>query len=74
MKNTLTDLNNHLFAQLERLGNEDLTADGLKFESERTKCISSIARETIANMRLGLEAQLSIHDIPAQQMLPHYLQ
>lgn len=29
MQNTLTDLNNHLFAQLERLSDEDLKGDSL---------------------------------------------
>ena len=30
MKNTLGDLNNHLFAQLEKLGDDDLTGDAIK--------------------------------------------
>ena len=29
-KNTLSDLNNHLFAQLERLGEEDIDQEQLK--------------------------------------------
>lgn len=32
MKNKLVDLNNHLFAQLERLGDEDLSAEQLEQE------------------------------------------
>lgn len=32
MKNTLSDLNNHLFAQLERLGEEDLDKEEIKKE------------------------------------------
>lgn len=41
-KNTLNDLNNHLFAQLERLGEEELKGDELKEELERSKAISLI--------------------------------
>ena len=37
MKNTLQDLNNHLFAQLERLTNEDLTDEQLEHEIKRSK-------------------------------------
>lgn len=36
MKNTLGDLNNHLFAQLEKLGDDDLTGEELESELKRT--------------------------------------
>lgn len=56
MKNKLIDLNNHLFAQLERLGNEDLAGDQLKEEAGRRKAVAMIAREIIGNGRLVLDA------------------
>lgn len=57
MKNTLVDLNNHLFAQLERLGDEDLAGEQLQAEIERSKAISSIATKIIDNADLGLQAE-----------------
>ncbi len=60
MKNKLTDLNNHLFAQLERLGDEDLEGDKLKEEIVRSSAITSVAKEIIANGALVLNAQKAI--------------
>ena len=56
MRNTLGDLNNHLFAQLERLNEEDLTGDKLNEEINRTKAITGIATQIIANGSLVLQA------------------
>jgi hypothetical protein len=56
MKNKLGDLNNHLFAQLERLGDEDLTGDELKMEIERSKAVAATASQIISNASLVLEA------------------
>lgn len=57
MKNKLSDLNNHLFAQLERLGNEELEGEALKSELSRSNAITSVAKEIISNGRLILDAQ-----------------
>jgi len=54
--NKLSDLNNHLFAQLERLGDEGLTGDGLTQEIERARAVSSVATQVIANGTLVLKA------------------
>ena len=64
MKNTLTDLNNHLFAQLERLGSESITADELRVEIDRAKAITSIGGVVVANARLVLDAQNAMFDTP----------
>lgn len=57
MKNKLTDLNNHLFAALERLNDESIKGDKLEEEISRSKAVTGVAREIIANGKLVLEAQ-----------------
>lgn len=62
MKNKQIDLSNHLFAQLERLSDEGLTAEQLAIEIDRGKAITSVAVQIIANGKLALEAQSLLSD------------
>lgn len=57
MRNKQTDLNDHLFMQLERLNDESINDELLDIEIGRSKAISSIAKEIIANGRLAIDAQ-----------------
>ena len=56
MKNGLIDLNDHLFSQLERLGDEQLTDDQLQIEVKRSKAVIGIADKVISNGQLLLRA------------------
>lgn len=56
MKNKLTDLNDHLFAQLERLGEEDLTPEQIETEAKRATAITELADQIIRNADLQLKA------------------
>jgi hypothetical protein len=62
MKNKLIDLNNHMFAQLERLSDEDIKEDQLAVEINRSKAISQLATQIINNAKLALDAHKSIND------------
>lgn len=56
MKNKLTDLNNHLFAQLERLGEEGLTPEKIEQEAKRAVAIVSVADQVVKNAAIQLQA------------------
>lgn len=56
VKNKLSDLNNHLFAQIERLGDEELTDDEIGKEAKRAEAIVSVADQIIRNADLQLKA------------------
>lgn len=75
MRNTLGDLNNHLFAQLERLGDEELTGEKLADEINRAKAVTSVASQIIANGTLVLEARKLADDrMNADTTIPKMLE
>lgn len=56
LKNTLGDLNNHLFEQLEKLNDNDLTGDSLDAEIKRTEAMAKISEQIIKNGELQFKA------------------
>ena len=62
MKNKLSDLNNHLFVQLERLNDEDLTEEQVQKEISRARAITEVANSIISNAKVVLEASKFIEE------------
>jgi len=62
MKNKLIDLNNHLFAEMERLSDEDLKGDALAEEIQRAKALGGVAVQIISTGQLALSASKAIND------------
>ena len=57
MKNTLSDLNNYLFEQLERLQDDSLDESGLDKEIQRSEAVQKVAKTIIYNGQLALQAK-----------------
>lgn len=75
MQNKLSDLNNHLFAELERLGDEDITGDKLVEEINRAKAVTDVATQIIANGSLVLKAKMAADSsMDAKFALPEMLE
>ena len=74
MKTGLLDLNDLLFEQLERLGNDDLTGEELESEINRSKAVSGIASQIITNGHLVLKSlELKAEYSPNQVVVPKML-
>lgn len=70
-RNTLADLNNHLFAQLERLGEEDISPDQLEIELKRAKALNGVSKNIIENAKLALEgAKFQYETLPGDKQAP----
>ena len=57
MKNTLTDLNNYLFEQIERLQDDSLDQEALEREINRSEAITKVAKTIIDNGELAFKAK-----------------
>lgn len=62
MKNKLTDLNNHLFDQLERLNDPELKGEELSSEIERAKAITGIATQIVNGTKVTVDAMKLMHN------------
>jgi len=62
MKNTLGDLNNHLFAQLEKLTNEELIGDELDVEIKRAETMAKLSEQIIKTGELQFKAMVHMDE------------
>lgn len=62
-KNTLVDLNNHLFEEMERLNDDSLSEDELLKEIDRSKAMTQVGDKIIQNANLILKAKVAYDDI-----------
>ena len=72
MKNKLSDLNDHLFAQLERLGDEELSPQDIEHEVSRAEAIVKVSDQIINNAALKIQAAKILADtgLPPDRLLP----
>ena len=54
-RNKISDLRDHLFAALERIDNDDLTADQISQEVNKGKAIASIGSVLINSAKIEIE-------------------
>lgn len=74
-KNTLGDLNNHLFAQIERLGEENLSDEELEKEIKRADSNSKVSSQIVNNAELVLKAKKFMDDrLDMDSKLPEMLE
>lgn len=75
MKNTLNDLNNYLFAQIERLDEEDISEEKLHTEILRAKAIVVVATAIINNADVAIQAiKMKESGITENMKLPKMLE
>lgn len=80
MKNKISDLRDHMFAQLERLSDETLSAEQIASEIERSKAISEIGKVIVESaktevLHLKLTNRLQDQppkflDLPEEKVIP----
>ncbi len=56
MKNKLSDLNNYLFEQIERINDDDLSSEELEREIKKSNAIINVSKQIIDAGRLSLAA------------------
>ena len=70
MKNKLADLNNHLFAQLERLADDTLDPEAVEREVKRTDAIVDLSDQVLRIADTSLKAA-KLYAEHGASVLPH---
>lgn len=73
-RNKIINLNDHLFAQLERLGDESLKGDALYEEIKRSAAITNVAEQVIKSGDLMLRTRIAADNtVRGDKILPAIL-
>ncbi len=70
MRNKIADLNNHLFAQLERLNDEDLKGSELRTEIDRANAVACVAAQIVNSAKVTVAAVRALKGTVGQEDLP----
>jgi hypothetical protein len=70
MKNKLVDLQNHLFAAIEKVLDDDLQGKELKDYIERSMAFNELAKTAVANGALMLKCADLLYGIPVSDDVP----
>ena len=70
MKNKIDDLRNHLFAQLERLGDESIKGEKLAEEIRRARAVSEVSAQIVDSARAENERLKITHRQSGTDFLP----
>lgn len=73
MSNSLTNLHDHLFTQLERLNDSSLKGEELTEEINRAKVVSAVSSQIIANANVILKARLAMDNSLYREDYPEIL-
>jgi hypothetical protein len=68
-KNKIEDLRNHLFAALERLGEDDLSKEQLDIEISRSAAIAEVAKVIVESAKVEVLALRHIDNSKPSQFL-----
>lgn len=74
MANSLSNLNEALFSQLERLNDPALSGDALETELKRAQSVTSVSKEIVSNARVVLEAEKHRMEYGSLYALPKMLE
>ncbi|MBQ9229051.1 MAG: hypothetical protein IJ680_01345 [Paludibacteraceae bacterium] len=76
MMNTLSDLNNYLFEQIERMNDDELTEEQLQKEILRSQAVTKVAEVIVRNGELALKTMQHLNEYgygtgrPAAELAP----
>jgi hypothetical protein len=70
-KNRLSDLNDHLFAQIERLSDEDLSPEKIDHEHKRAEAIVAVADQILRTAAVQLQTAKLVTDFDGSDPRPY---